>query len=34
VNQETVQAQIKLLAAFPDTDEPQAAIYERVSPQN
>ena len=34
VNQEPVQAQIKLLAAFPDRDEPQAAIYERVSPQN
>ncbi len=33
VNQEPVQTQIKLLAAFPDRDEPQAAIYERVSPQ-
>ena len=34
LNQELVQAQIKLLAAFPDGAEPQAAIYERVSPQN
>ena len=34
VNQEPVQSKIKLLAAFPNASEPQAAIYERISPQN
>ena len=34
LSQEPVQAQIKLLAAFPNGAEPQAAIYERVSPPN
>ncbi len=34
LDQEPVQVQIKLLAAFPDGAEPQAAIYERVSPPN
>ncbi len=29
VSQKTVQAQLKLLAAFPDSADPQAAIYER-----
>ena len=34
LDQEPLQVQIKLLAAFPDGAEPQAAIYERVSPPN
>ena len=34
VKEKPVEAQITLLSAFPDGDEPQAAIYERVSPQN
>ena len=34
LSQEPVQARIKLLATFPDSAEPQAAIYERVLPSN
>ena len=34
LSQQPVQARIRLLATFPDSAEPQAAIYERVSPSN